>query len=208
MLNSRFKIVIKSTFVEFSEFDDAYYNFFQLIVFGFMGVFGGLSGALFNDINRRLTQFRVNRMNSKFSKVAEVLTCGLTVSTLAFTTMYSTDDCRSYDVDLNQAPIRLYCQDGKASAAASLWYKTPEESVRSLFHDMEGAHSFTTLLVFAFLYFFLACWTYGMFISSGLFVPSLLIGASWGRLTGMALNYLLPEWDWGDLGKTLISDTM
>ena len=115
--------------------------------------------------------------------------------------MYSTDDCRSYDVDLNQAPIRLYCQDGKASAAASLWYKTPEESVRSLFHDMEGAHSFTTLLAFAFLYFFLACWTYGMFISSGLFVPSLLIGASWGRLTGMALNYLLPEWDWGDLGN-------
>ena len=68
---------------------------------------------------------------------------------------------------------------GKASAAASLWYKTPEETVRSLFHDMPGAHSFTTLLIFTILYYFLACWTYGMFISSGLFVPSLLIGASW-----------------------------
>ena len=40
-----------------------------------------------------------------------------------------------------------------------------------------------------------------MFISSGLFVPSLLIGASWGRLTGMGLAYVLPEWDWGDLGR-------
>jgi chloride channel 7 len=40
-----------------------------------------------------------------------------------------------------------------------------------------------------------------MFISSGLFVPSLLIGASWGRLTGMFLVAAFPSWDWGDLGK-------
>ena len=68
-------------------------------------------------------------------------------------------------------------------------------------NPIPGAHSFTTLLAFAIFYFFLACWTYGMFISSGLFVPSLLIGAAWGRLTGMALVYYLPEFDWGDLGK-------
>ena len=40
-----------------------------------------------------------------------------------------------------------------------------------------------------------------MFISSGLFVPSLLIGASWGRLTGMCLVAAFPGWEWGDLGK-------
>lgn len=108
---------------------------------------------------------------------------------------------RAYDVDINLAPVRLYCQDGKASAAASLWYKTPEETVRSLFHDQAGAHSFVTLFSFTIVYFFLACWTYGMFISSGLFVPSLLIGAAWGRLVGMALMELFPAWDWGDLGK-------
>ena len=64
-----------------------------------------------------------------------------------------------------------------------------------------GAHGFLTLLIFTVVYFFLACWTYGMFISSGLFVPSLLIGASWGRLTGMCLVAAFPSWDWGDLGK-------
>ena len=80
-------------------------------------------------------------------------------------------------------------------------YKTPEETVRSLFHDPAGAHGFITLLVFTVVYFFLACWTYGMFISSGLFVPSLLIGASWGRLIGMCLVVAFPTWDWGDLGK-------
>jgi len=82
-----------------------------------------------------------------------------------------------------------------------LWYKTPEETVRSLFHDKPGAHSFSTLLIFTILYYLLACWTYGMFISSGLFVPSILIGAAWGRLLGMCLFFVLPHWNWGDLGK-------
>ena len=40
-----------------------------------------------------------------------------------------------------------------------------------------------------------------MFISSGLFVPSILIGAAWGRLLGMCLFFVLPHWNWGDLGK-------
>ena len=70
-----------------------------------------------------------------------------------------------------------------------------------MFHDPVGAHGFLTLLIFTVVYFFLACWTYGMFISSGLFVPSLLIGASWGRLTGMCLVAAFPGWEWGDLGK-------
>ena len=73
--------------------------------------------------------------------------------------------------------------------------------MRALFHDKPGAHNFSTIIVFCILYFFLACWTYGMFISSGLFIPSLLIGAAWGRLVGMMLYYLFPDSDWGDLGK-------
>ena len=171
------------------------------LIFGMMGIVGGLLGSLFNYLNEELTKFRVRKMTTKFSKCMEVILCGISVATMAFTMMYLIDDCRSYDVDINQAPVRLFCQDGKASAAASLWYKTPEETVRSLFHDQTGAHSFFTVSVFTFIYFFLACWTYGMFISSGLFVPSLLIGAAWGRLIGMFLTHNFPAWDWGDLGK-------
>ena len=44
-------------------------------------------------------------------------------------------------------------------------------------------------LVFVFvLYFFLASWTYGLMVSSGLFVPSLLVGATWGRIVGNVIN--------------------
>jgi len=42
--------------------------------------------------------------------------------------------------------------------------------------------------VFFLLYFLLACWTYGTSIPSGLFVPSLLCGAAFGRLVANLLN--------------------
>uniref|UniRef100_A0A452HSG9 Uncharacterized protein n=1 Tax=Gopherus agassizii TaxID=38772 RepID=A0A452HSG9_9SAUR len=47
-----------------------------------------------------------------------------------------------------------------------------------------------TLGMFTLMYFFLACWTYGLTVSAGVFIPSLLIGAAWGRLFGISLAYL------------------
>lgn len=38
------------------------------------------------------------------------------------------------------------------------------------------------------LYFLLSCWTYGVSVPSGLFVPSLLCGASLGRLVANVLK--------------------
>jgi len=44
------------------------------------------------------------------------------------------------------------------------------------------------LLIFSVLHFAEACWTYGLGVPSGLFVPSLLAGASLGRLVGQLLQ--------------------
>ena len=44
------------------------------------------------------------------------------------------------------------------------------------------------LAVFAVLYYFIAIWTYGIGVPSGLFVPALLSGASVGRLWGQFLQ--------------------
>lgn len=57
-----------------------------------------------------------------------------------------------------------------------------------------------TLGMFTLMYFFLACWTYGLTVSAGVFIPSLLIGAAWGRLFGISLAYLTkgsvsPGWE-------------
>ncbi len=38
-------------------------------------------------------------------------------------------------------------------------------------------------------------WTYGLAIPSGLFIPSLLIGSAWGRLVGIGISLIFPEYD-------------
>lgn len=55
---------------------------------------------------------------------------------------------------------------------------------------LAGSYNPLTLGLFTLVYFFLACWTYGLTVSAGVFIPSLLIGAAWGRLFGISLSYL------------------
>ena len=56
-----------------------------------------------------------------------------------------------------------------------------------------ASYTAITLGLFASLYFLLAVWTYGLSVSSGVFIPSLLTGAAWGRLIGMGVMYLFPH---------------
>lgn len=53
--------------------------------------------------------------------------------------------------------------------------------------SLKGSYNPLTLGLFTLTYFFLACWTYGLAVSAGVFIPSLLIGAAWGRLCGILL---------------------
>jgi H+/Cl- antiporter ClcA len=52
--------------------------------------------------------------------------------------------------------------------------------------------SFITLIALFIVYHLLATWTYGLSVSSGVFIPSLLIGSIWGRLVGMIVIGLWP----------------
>ena len=59
--------------------------------------------------------------------------------------------------------------------------------------DISGSYDVTTLAVFFCIYFLLATWTYGISVPSGLFIPSLLAGAAWGRLFGIFLRSIFPN---------------
>ena len=60
--------------------------------------------------------------------------------------------------------------------------------LRSVCSCFAGTFSPVTLALFFVLYFSLACWTYGISVPSGLFVPSLLCGAAFGRLVANVLK--------------------
>ncbi|CAF1162359.1 unnamed protein product [Didymodactylos carnosus] len=83
--------------------------------------------------------------------------------------------------------------DGQYNTMAALFFDTPETAVKNLFHDEVGSYNPLSLLLFCVIYFLLASWTYGIAVSSGLFIPSLLIGAAWGRLWGICVLKILPN---------------
>ena len=48
------------------------------------------------------------------------------------------------------------------------------------------------LFILLVVYHLLATWTYGLSVSSGVFIPSLLIGAIWGRIVGVIVMTYIP----------------
>ena len=89
----------------------------------------------------------------------------------------------------------LYCTSGTHyNELASLWLTDSDGAIKQLFHFREvGDHrtstfSSVTLFLFAVPYLAMACITAGCAVPAGLFVPSLLSGAGFGRLVGHILH--------------------
>ncbi|KAI4493606.1 hypothetical protein M0804_001782 [Polistes exclamans] len=183
------------------KFESLPYQVYEIPLFMIVGIIGGILGALWNHINYKITCFRLKYITQKWLKVIEALAVAIMSATMGFLMIYFLDDCKPIGQDPTKFPIQMYCKEGEYSAVAALWFQTPESSVRSLFHDPKGSHNDITLAIFIILYFILAVFTFGLSMSSGLFIPSLLIGSAWGRLIGSALFKICPDSVGIDLGK-------
>lgn len=183
------------------KFETIPYQIYEIPLFMIMGTIGGFLGACWNHLNYKITCFRLKYVKQKWLKVIEALVVAALSATLGFSMIYFLNDCKPLGRDPTKFPIQMYCKEGEYSAVAALWFQTPESSVRSLFHDPKGSHNDITLAIFVVLYFFLAVATFGLSMSSGLFIPSLLIGSAWGRLIGSGLAKVFPNCVVLDPGK-------
>jgi chloride channel 7 len=100
--------------------------------------------------------------------------------------------------------VRLHAKHlflGPTSVLRSAFLNTASD-VQS---DLGDASSYNalTLGLFSLTYFWLASITYGLSIPSGLFVPCILIGASWGRLFGTLLQTAFPDKTWIEVSAGL-----
>nr|XP_020453465.1 H(+)/Cl(-) exchange transporter 7 [Monopterus albus] len=136
-------------------------------------------------------------------RVMEAMLVAAVTATVSFTMIYFSNDCQPLGPeDTEEYPLQLFCADGEYNSMAKAFFNTPERSVRSLFHNQPGTYNPLTLGLFTLTYFFLACWTYGLAVSAGVFIPSLLIGAAWGRLFGILLaSSTSSDSTWADPGK-------
>lgn len=177
--------------INFGRFQDINYSWFELPIFILMGSLGGLIGALFNYLNIKLTKFRNRYVENKLLNILECLLVASTSAVIGFLlSFFVNKDCQPIGRDLvSKYPVQLFCDDGQYNAMSGLFFQTPENSLRSLFHNPLGSFNPITLGTFGIAYFFLAVWTYGLAIPGGLFIPSLLTGAAWGRLVGVGMSY-------------------
>lgn len=81
------------------------------------------------------------------------------------------------------------CQPGHYNDLASLFLNTNDDAIRNLFSSRD-AHEFqlSSLSLFFGATFCLGIITYGIAIPSGLFIPVILAGASYGRVVGSILG--------------------
>nr|XP_015215608.1 PREDICTED: H(+)/Cl(-) exchange transporter 7 [Lepisosteus oculatus] len=97
--------------------------------------------------------------------------------------------------------VPVFCHFVSSKFFTSQFYALPSYQPL-LYCFFLGSYNPLTLGLFTLSYFILACWTYGLTVSAGVFIPSLLIGAAWGRLFGILMSVLAAdESTWADPGK-------
>lgn len=184
------------------------FSIWELSLFIILGSLGGLIGAVFNAANEHVTLWRMRRVNhSKLLRFLEVMGVSFMVTTVSFLMPVIWGRCTELPTDMQdwtnqqkkliESLVPFQCVPGKEyNEVASLFFTEADTAIKQLFHFREaGADDGSTfssgaLFVFFVPYIIMATITYGIAVPSGLFVPSLLSGAAFGRLVGHLLHKL------------------
>ncbi|GLE00184.1 hypothetical protein PINS_up008911 [Pythium insidiosum] len=166
------------------------YDIFDLLLFVSMGMIGGLFGACFNQANTYLTLWRQRTVTNRWAKLSEALFIALCMASVSFWLSYAFGECRPRGGPYAKELVTLYCPDGQYNDLASLFTVSYGTSIKQLLHFTgDGSFSPKSLGIFFSVFYVFACWTYGISVPSGLFVPSLLAGAAYGRICVMVVHW-------------------
>jgi chloride channel 7 len=163
-----------------------------------LGVMGGLLGILFTKINvacERLRQKYLKKL--RLPNVLDVLACTVLTVLLSFILPFMLgchDEWAEDSCDDPDRCLQFSCGPKRYSDLATFFWTLPEEAIRSLFDrktSVEAHIPYQVLVVFCIFYFLMAAVSYGMAVPGGLFVPCIIIGASYGRLVGLTVQYVL-----------------
>jgi chloride channel 7 len=192
----------------FSRGEASNFSIWELPIFAILGCLGGLIGAVFNAANEHLTIWRMKRVNiSKTRRLIEVIVISFGVSVTSFILPLIWGRCTELPQDMQdwsnqeknlvESLVPFQCEPGKEyNEVASLIFTEADTAIKQLFHfreaggDDNSTFSSGALFLFFVPYITMATVVYGIAVPSGLFVPSLLAGAAFGRLCGHLLHKL------------------
>jgi chloride channel 3/4/5 len=149
---------------------DRDWHFFEIFFFSIIGVFGGMYGIFVSKWNLRVQSFRKRYLGKYAVKEATLL------ASLTALICYSNEFLR---LDMTAAMENLFheCENG--------WEK---------YHDLcqpdrQGLTMLLSLLAACVIRTFLVIISYGCKVPAGIFVPSMAVGATFGRLIGNIVQY-------------------
>lgn len=164
-----------------------------------LGIIGGLIGSLFNYLLDKILRV-YNLINGRGPIFKLLLACTLSFLTscccfglpwLANCTPCPKgklpEECPTVGRSGNYK--QFHCPAGHYNDLASLVFNTNDDAIRNLFSSgtPNVFHSSSVLMFFGTIYM-LGLFTYGISVPSGLFIPVILAGATYGRLVGMFMD--------------------
>ncbi|KAM7478712.1 hypothetical protein LguiA_026925 [Lonicera macranthoides] len=174
------------------------YNSVDVVAVILLGIIGGIFGSLYNYlVDKVLRAYSIITERGPAVKVMLVIIISLLTSCCAYGLPWFTK-CTPCPVGLDvQCPTigrsgnykNFQCPPSHYNDLASLLLNTNDDAIRNLFSSRnEDEFSLSTLFTFFAAVFCLGIITYGIAVPSGLFIPVILAGASYGRLIGTFLG--------------------
>ncbi|GAB2278193.1 hypothetical protein Dimus_012886 [Dionaea muscipula] len=176
----------------------AKYSTADLLALIILGIIGGVFGSLYNYlVDKVLRTYSIINERGPTSKIALVIAISLLTSCCSYGLPWIARctpcppelraECPSVGRSGNYK--NFHCPAGYYSDLASLILTTNDDAIRNLFiSSSEKDFHLSTLFVFFTAVFCLGIVTYGIAIPSGLFIPVILAGASYGRLVGTLIG--------------------
>ncbi|WOL11914.1 chloride channel protein CLC-c [Canna indica] len=174
------------------------YSTSDLIAIIILGVIGGVFGALFNYLLDKILRIYsvINEKGAPF-KILLTMTISFITSCCAYGVPWLAK-CTPCPTDLKeQCPTigrsgnfkNFQCPPGHYNDLASLFLNTQDDAIRNLFSGgTENEFHMSTLFIFFTAIYCLGLVTYGVAVPSGLFIPVILAGSTYGRIVGTLLG--------------------
>ncbi|XP_072969302.1 chloride channel protein CLC-c-like isoform X1 [Typha angustifolia] len=170
----------------------------DLIAILVLGVIGGVFGGLFNFLLDRILRAYsiINERGAPF-KILLTITISILTSCCSYGLPWLAK-CTPCPADvMEQCPTigrsgnfkNFQCPPGHYNDLASLFLNTNDDAIRNLFSGgTENEFHMSTLFIFFTAIYCLGLVTYGIAVPSGLFIPVILAGATYGRIVGTLLG--------------------
>lgn len=175
---------------------DPGFAFYDYFVIAFVGVVGGMVGACFVEISKKLTKLRQKHTKTRLKKFVEVVILAVLATTLMawLPKVPGLSRCQSLNNTLADEVyfVQFNCGANEYNDLATLLRNPLPAGINLLFWEPSDAFSAISCFVSGVTLLSVLLVTFGASIAMGIFVPLLYIGAAFGRFFAVIVpNQLL-----------------